>query len=171
MGVKRKAAVCSTVTILVIAFGLPEFEHSRLSPQGYELLTNTEGCRRQPYQCSAGVWTNGIGHTQNVNPDTRVTDAQIARNLLQDIRIAESHVQRCIRTPLTPGQYDAFVSFAFNVGGGAFCRSTLVKKAQAGDIIGSCKELERWVNADNKPVSGLIKRRRAEAEHCLGQSL
>ena len=72
----------------------------------------------------------------------------------------------CVKRPLTDGQKAAFLSFAFNVGNGAFCKSTLVRKANAGDMPGACAELSHWVYAGGKQLPGLVKRRTAEREMC-----
>ena len=72
----------------------------------------------------------------------------------------------CVRAPLTDGQRAAFLSFAFNVGDDAFCRSTLVRKANAGDFDGACAELSRWIYAGGKQLPGLVKRRAAERQLC-----
>ena len=71
-----------------------------------------------------------------------------------------------MRTPLTDGQKAAFLSFAFNVGNGAFCSSTLVRKANTGDMPGACSELSKWVYAGGKQLPGLVKRRAAERAMC-----
>ncbi|WMU75450.1 lysozyme (plasmid) [Enterobacter bugandensis] len=167
MSTKSKAVICSVAAILGIAFGLPEFKNTRLSREGYALVAQAEGCRREAYKCSAGVQTTGIGHTASVRPASSLSDPQIARLFIHDINIAEKNVNRCIHVPLTQFQYDAFVSLAFNIGGRAFCHSTLVREANAGNPGKACQELSRWVFADGKRNAGLAARRQREVLHCL----
>ena len=72
----------------------------------------------------------------------------------------------CVKRPMNDGQKAAFLSFAFNVGNGAFCSSTLVRKANAGDMPGACAELSRWTYAGGKQLQGLVNRRAAERKLC-----
>jgi lysozyme len=84
--------------------------------------------------------------------------------------LKHSKALECINHPLTDGQKAAFLSFAFNVGNGNFCGSTLVRKANAGDMRGACAELSRWVYAGGKELPGLVRRRAAERAMCEGQT-
>lgn len=86
--------------------------------------------------------------------------------MLYDDLLKHTKALECIKRPLSDGQKAAFVSFAFNVGNGAFCSSTLVRKANAGDIQGACTELDRWVYAGGKRLPGLITRRATERALC-----
>lgn len=167
MNLKSKALICSITAILGIAFAMPEIHRSQLSREGFALLAQAEGCRRDAYRCSANVWTTGIGHTTNVKLDSSLSDQQIARMFLGDVKTAETAVRRCINTRLTQFQYDSFVSLAFNIGSSAFCNSTLAKEANAGNINAACQELLRWVYASGKRVPGLENRRQRELEYCL----
>nr|WP_276554179.1 lysozyme [Cupriavidus gilardii] len=81
---------------------------------------------------------------------------------------ANAGVNSCVRVPLTDGQRTAFVSFTYNVGRGAFCGSTLVRKLNAGDYVGACNELPRWVYAKGVKLPGLVNRREQERALCLG---
>ena len=69
--------------------------------------------------------------------------------------------------PISQGELDAYVSFAYNVGLGAFERSTLLKKLKGGDRVGACNELKKWVYAGGRKLPGLVARRNAEAKMCL----
>ena len=71
--------------------------------------------------------------------------------------------------PLHQHEYDAFLSLAYNIGPGAFCGSTLVRKLNAEDYAGACAEILRWDKAGGKTVAGLTKRRQAEYRQCMGQ--
>ena len=89
--------------------------------------------------------------------------------MLSDDLVKHARALDCIKRPLTEGQRAAFVSFAYNVGEGAFCGSTLVKKANAGDLAGACAELSRWTMAGGKYWQGLANRRAAERAVCEGR--
>ncbi len=78
------------------------------------------------------------------------------------------HHDVCRWLPLTDGQRAAFLSFAFNVGEGVLCKSTLVRKANAGDLQGACAELSRWTYAGGKQLPGLVQRRAVERQMCEG---
>ena len=130
------------------------------------LVMQYEGTIPKTYRDPVGILTACTGHT---GPELRMgqtfTRQQCDEMLFADL---EKHASAlaCIRQPLTDGQTAAFLSFAFNIGEGAFCKSTLVRKANAGDMPGACAELSRWVNAGGKPLPGLVKRRAAERQMC-----
>ena len=107
------------------------------------------------------------GHDdQTMTPGKRFTDAECRAMLDQDL-LKHSEALDCIKTPMTDGQKAAFLSFAFNVGNKAFCDSTLVRKANAGDLPGACAELLRWTRAGDKELPGLVRRRNAEYQLCV----
>ena len=110
------------------------------------------------------------GHDdQTMTPGKRFTAAECQAMLDQDL-LKHSEALDCIKTPMTDGQKAAFLSFAFNVGNQAFCRSTLAKKANQGDLLGACAELSRWTLAGGKELPGLVRRRAAERAMCEGKS-
>jgi lysozyme len=87
--------------------------------------------------------------------------------LADSLELANNAVDSCIKAPLPDYRRAALVSFAYNVGGGALCGSTLARKLNAGDTVGACNELTRWDRAGGKRLPGLTKRRAAEREMCL----
>jgi GH24 family phage-related lysozyme (muramidase) len=119
------------------------------------------------YICPAGYPTIGYGHV--VNPDERqqfasgITSEQAEALLRQDVQIAERAVLRLITVPLTDGQFDALVSFTFNLGAGALQRSTLRRKVNRGDHAAVPPEFRKWVWAGGRKLEGLVRRREAEA--------
>lgn len=125
-----------------------------------------EGKVNRTYVDPVGVLTSCYGHT---GPELRkgqvFTDEQCLAQLQTDL-VKHATALECIKHPLTDGQRAAFVSFAFNVGNSAFCGSTLVRKANVGDIEGACAELSRWTYAGGKQLPGLVKRRTAERKQC-----
>lgn len=130
------------------------------------LVQHYEGTVLSTYRDPVGIITACTGHT---GPELKMgqtyTREQCEEMLYKDLaKHADALI--CVRTPLTDGQRAAFLSFAFNVGDDAFCRSTLVRKANAGDINGACAELSRWTYASGKQLPGLVRRRAAERQLC-----
>ena len=127
-----------------------------------------EGLRLWAYRDPVGVLTACWGHTgADVQSGQRYTRQQ-CRELLEADLARHAEALACIRQPLTDGQKAAFVSFAYNVGPQAFCGSSLVRKANAGDLAGACAELDKWVYAKGQRLPGLVKRRAAERAMCEG---
>lgn len=130
------------------------------------LVARYEGTVLRSYRDPVNVLTSCTGHT---GPELRdgqtFTREQCEEMLYQDLA-RHADALSCITVPLTDGQRAAFVSFAFNVGDEAFCRSTLVRKANSGDMDGACAELSRWTYAGGKQLPGLVRRRAAERQLC-----
>lgn len=158
---------CAVLVVMALAISLPSFSTLRISSEGLLLLANAEGCRTSPYQCSAGVWTNGIGHTRGVIPTAEVNERQIAINLIDDVQRVESGIARCMPVAMPQGVYDATISFAFNVGVGAVCRSTYARLINQQQWPAACDQLMRWVYVKGVPDKGIETRRRAERALCL----
>ena len=125
-----------------------------------------EGTVLRSYRDPIGIVTACTGHT---GPELRMgqtfTKEQCTEMLYVDL-LKHAQALECVKRPMSDGQKAAFLSFAFNVGNGAFCSSTLVRKANAGDMPGACAELSRWTYAGGKQLPGLIKRRAAERQLC-----
>lgn len=140
-----------------------------LSAAGLVSIANLEGFSEKAYIPIPGdVPTIGFGSTDGVRMGDTITPQKALERLMRDVGVAESAIGRCVKVPLSQSEYDAFTSFAFNVGGKAFCESTLVKKLNAGDYDGACDELERWVYSQKKVVPGLVNRRQVEHRLCTG---
>ena len=125
-----------------------------------------EGTVLRSYRDPVGIITACTGHTSPELKMGQVYTRQQCEEMLYKDLVKHADALSCIRQPLTDGQRAAFVSFAFNVGNSAFCGSTLVRKANAGDINGACAELSRWTYASGKHLPGLVKRRAAERQLC-----
>lgn len=158
---------CSVVAVLALAALLPDFRLLRTSPDGLALLADLEGCRLRPYQCSAGVWTSGIGHTTGVAPKRDITERDAAKNLVADVLNTERRLAACAPVDMPPQVYDAVVSFAFNVGTGAACKSTLVYFLNQKKWQQACDQLPRWVYIDGVRNTGLENRRKRELAWCM----
>lgn len=126
------------------------------------LIRQFEGCRLSAYRCPAGIPTIGIGHTRGVKMTDRCSVQQADLWLTEDLQDAEAAVSSLVKVPLSQGQFDALVSFVFNLGAGAFKQSTLLKRLNAGLPIAAADEFKRWVNSDGVRLQGLVNRRAAE---------
>lgn len=158
---------CSVAAVLALAVLLPDFRLLNTSPEGLALIGDLEGCRLRPYQCSAGVWTSGIGHTAGVVPKGDITERQAAANLVSDVLSTERRLAVCAPVDMPQPVYDALVSFAFNVGTGAACKSTLVGFIRRQQWRQACDQLSRWVYVDGVKNDGLENRRARERAVCL----
>ena len=140
-----------------------------LSATGLVALTQYEGFRSEAYIPVEGdVPTIGFGTTDGVQMGDTISVPEALNRLQSDVRKAEDSVKSCVTVPLTQNQFDAFTSLSYNIGGSAFCNSTLVRKLNSGDYQGACAELKRWIYVDGRVVQGLVNRREAEYQRCIG---
>ncbi len=137
------------------------------SQAGINLIKSFEGCKLTAYQDSVGVWTIGYGHTANVYSGMKITEAQAEAYLKQDLKTSENAVNNKVTYSIKQNQFDALVSFTFNVGSGNFGSSTLLKKLNQGDISGAANEFTKWIYAGGEILDGLVRRRAAEKEMFL----
>ncbi|ELI6452490.1 lysozyme [Yersinia ruckeri] len=158
---------CSVAVVLALSALLPNYQQIKTSANGLALIANLEGCRLEPYQCSAGVWTSGIGHTAGVKPANAISERQAAANLVADVILVERRVDQCMPVAMPPPVYDAVVSFAFNVGTGAACRSTLATFIKRQQWREACQQLPRWSYVNGVWNRGVNNRRAAELAHCI----
>ena len=135
-----------------------------ISKKGIDLIKRFEGCRLKAYRCPAGVWTIGYGHTGNVKSTDVITQEKAEEILKRDLKVHEDNVKRVVKIALTQNQFDALVSFEYNVGYGAFANSTLLKLLNSGNYNAAAKQFERWVHVGDNILEGLIRRRNAEKE-------
>ncbi len=141
----------------------------KASPNAYELIKKYEGLRLRAYRCPAGVLTIGYGHTSDVTEGMAITNEEAEQFLSQDITVAENAINK-YNLALNQNQFDALVSFVFNVGAGNFDRSTLLCKLKVNpydNTIGD--EFLRWVYATGRIISGLQKRRADEVRLYIKQ--
>ncbi|APG19283.1 glycoside hydrolase [Kosakonia radicincitans] len=158
---------CSAAAVLALAVLVPDFRLLHTSQPGLALIADLEGCRLRPYQCSAGVWTSGIGHTAGVAPTRDISEKEAAVNLVADVLHVERRLAACAPVAMPSQVYDAVVSFAFNVGTAAACRSTLVWFINHKQWQQACNQLPRWVFINGDRNRGLENRRERERAWCL----
>ena len=128
-----------------------------------------EGYRESAYRPVPGdVPTIGFGTTEGVKMGDRTDPVQALTRKLADVRKFEGALRTCVKVPLHQHEYDAFLSLAYNIGSGAFCASTLVRKLNGGDYAGACAEILRWDKFQGQPLRGLTLRRQNEHRQCLG---
>lgn len=136
-----------------------------------------EGYRDRAYEDAAGVPTLGFGSTRTdsgrpVAHGDRTDPVRAVQRLAADADATARAIARCIgEVPLAQHEFDAFVSLAYNIGAGAFCRSTLVRKLreQPPDYAGACREILRWTRSAGQELPGLVRRRQAEYRQCMGE--
>ncbi|MNL10554.1 Lysozyme RrrD [compost metagenome] len=133
--------------------------------QNKQAIKTAEGLRLTAYKDGGGVWTIGYGHTgADVREGLTIPLSEAERLLTRDLRVAENHVNGAVKVKLTQNQFDALVSFVYNVGGEAFRSSTMLKKLNTGDYLGAADQFPRWNKDNGKVVDGLTNRRREERE-------
>lgn len=125
-----------------------------------------EGKENRAYRDPVGIVTICYGHTATARLGQTHTDEECDRLLQADLGKAFEAVDRYVRVPLPVERRAALASFVYNVGEGAFRSSTLLRKLNAGDTAGACKELDRWIYAKGQVLPGLVKRRATERELC-----
>lgn len=136
----------------------------QLSPNGVELIKHFEGCKLTAYRCSADVWTIGYGSTgPHVYEGLSITEEYAEELLRDDLLRFESGVLSAVTVPINQDQYDALVSFAFNVGLGNLKSSTLLRKLNSRNYVGAGNEFQRWNRAKGRVLNGLTRRRHAES--------
>lgn len=137
------------------------------SDKGIALIKQFEGCKLTAYQDSVGVWTIGYGWTQPfdgkpIRAGMTIKQETAERLLKTGLVGYESDVSRLVKVGLTQGQFDALVSFTYNLGARSLSTSTLLRKLNVGDYAGAADEFLRWNKAGGKVLNGLTRRREAE---------
>lgn len=141
-----------TLTLSAVAFG------AIVAYEGYSPVAYTP--------VPGDKLTIGFGSTEQVRPGDTITAPKAVIRALQDMGKYEGAVKQCVQVPLHQYEYDSFLSLAYNIGPTAFCGSTLVKKLNAGDYAGACREILRWNRFQGRELAGLTKRRETEFRRC-----
>ena len=147
----------------------------KTSDKGVALIKQFEGFRSKPYLCPAGVPTIGYGSTYYPDGkkvtlrDKPVTEADATAMLRSMLIRYENGVSRYVQVPITQGQFDALVSFAYNLGLAALKGSTLLRLVNERNYVGAAAQFSRWNKAGGKVLPGLTRRREAERKLFVGQ--
>lgn len=128
------------------------------------MIKDHEGLRLKAYADPVGVWTIAWGHTRRVYPGQTITKEQAEALLRDDLADAEACVHRNVTVSLTQGQFDALVSFVFNLGCGALRRSSLLRHLNAGEYEKAAQQFPRWKHAGGQVLRGLVRRREDERQ-------
>lgn len=136
----------------------------KLSTDGARLIEASEGFVPHPYRDAVGVWTIGFGSTKGVGPNTKnLTRAQAERRMMREIDASYGAAINALRLPLNQNQFDALVSFVYNVGPGGVAASTGIGEALRNhDWQRAADELLKWDKAGGRQLEGLTRRRKAE---------
>ena len=136
----------------------------KISNTGIDLIKHFEGCETEAYLCPAGVPTIGYGHIKGVQMGDVITEAQAHEMLVEELEEYESYINDFVTVSLNQNQFDAMVSWVYNLGSGNLRASTLLKVLNSGDYSGVPEQIMRWNKAGGKVLEGLTRRRQAEAD-------
>ncbi|GGE54321.1 lysozyme [Agaricicola taiwanensis] len=145
---------------------------SRLGAAGFAALMVSfvgawEGLRLTSYPDVVGVWTACYGETHGIRPGQRFSKAECDARLIDSLKTHERGMLRCLTRPLPDEVHGAFLSLTYNIGVGAFCKSTAARLANAGDLKGACAAIQRFNKAGGVVWKGLVRRRAAEYDLCM----
>ena len=122
--------------------------------KGIELIKHFEGCELEAYKCPAGVWTIGYGHIKGVKEGMTITESQAEEMLKSELNEYEGYINNLVTAELNQNQFDAMVSWVYNLGGGNLKASTLLKVLNSGDYDGVPAQMMRWNKAGGKVLEG-----------------
>ena len=132
--------------------------------KGIELIKHFDGCELEAYHCAAGVPTIGYGHIKGVQMGDTITQEQAEEMLVEELNEYEGYINNMVTVELNQNQYDAMVSWVYNLGGGNLKASTLLRVLNQGEFDGVPAQIMRWNKAGGKVLEGLTRRRQAEAD-------
>ena len=140
------------------------------SATAFITLVTSEGYSDHAYIPVKGdVPTIGFGTTQGVKIGQHTTPIAALKATRKDVDTYEKAIKKCINVPLNQNEYDAYVDLAYNIGPGAFCHSTLIKKLNEQHYEEACKEILNWDVFKGRKLAGLTKRRHEEYARCMGE--
>lgn len=137
----------------------------KIGERGLELIKSFETLELEAYPdpgTGGEPWTIGWGHTGGVRPGDTCTEEQADAWLEEDVATAERAINRLVKVKLTQNQFDALCSLIYNIGVGAFEKSTLLRKLNFRDFLGAAAEFKRWNKSGGRVMKGLTRRRLAE---------
>ena len=136
----------------------------KISDEGFDLIKHFEGCKLEAYKCVAGVWTIGYGYTKDVQEgdvwDKEKAEFMLWRELEDEYEV---YVNDLVTVPINQSQFDALVSWVYNLGPANLKNSTMLKKLNAGEYEEVPSQMKKWNKANGKVLEGLIRRRAAES--------
>ena len=135
----------------------------KISQEGISLIKKFEGCEYNAYKCAADVLTIGYGHTKDVKEGDLVTQQEAENLLTKDLEEFEGYVLDAVEMPMSQYQFDAMVSWTFNLGPNNLKSSSMLKVLNKGNYEDVPAQIKRWNKAGGKVLEGLIRRREAEA--------
>ena len=151
---------------------LPHFlqeKQMKISNNGLQLIKHFEGLVLKAYKCPAGVWTIGYGHTKDVQPGDEWSESHADHMLEVEMEEYEGYIHDSVTAPINQDQFDALVSWVYNLGGGNLNASTMLKVLNAGQYEEVPAQMMRWNKAGGKVLEGLTRRRQAEANLFMGK--
>ena len=141
----------------------------KISAEGLNLIKHFEGLELEAYKCPAGVWTIGYGHTKDVQEGDTWSESHADHMLEVEMEEYENYIHDLVTCPLSQNQFDALVSWVYNLGSSNLQASTLLKRLNAGDYPDVPNQIKRWNKAGGKVLEGLVRRREAEASMFEGK--
>jgi lysozyme len=152
------------VDVAVVAKASIYRKNMKTSKDGLQLIKDFEGLELNAYKCAAGVWTIGYGHIKGVQEGMSISEARANEMLNEELTEYENYINKGVTVPLSQCQFDAMVSWVYNLGNGNLSSSTLLKVLNSGDYAGVPAQMLRWNKAGGKVLAGLTRRRQAEAD-------
>jgi lysozyme len=152
------------VDVAVVAKASIYRKNMKTSKDGLQLIKDFEGLELNAYKCAAGVWTIGYGHIKGVQEGMSISEARANEMLNEELTEYENYINKGVTVPLSQCQFDAMVSWVYNLGNGNLTSSTLLKVLNSGDYAGVPAQMLRWNKAGGKVLAGLTRRRQAEAD-------
>jgi len=141
----------------------------KISSEGLDLIKKFEGLELTAYKCAAGVWTIGYGHTKDVQEGDEWSEAHANHMLEVELEEFEGYINDNVTVALSQHQFDALVSWVYNLGPANLKASTMLKVLNSGDYEGVPAQIQRWNKAGGKVLEGLIRRRKAESLLFMGR--
>ena len=141
----------------------------KTSIEGLALIKKFEGLELEAYKCAAGVWTIGYGHTKDVQEGDVWSESHADHMLEVELEEFEGYINNNVTVALSQNQFDALVSWVYNLGPANLKASTMLKVLNSGDYEGVPAQIKRWNKAGGKVLKGLIRRREAEALLFVGR--
>ena len=141
----------------------------KTSIEGLALIKKFEGLELEAYKCAAGVWTIGYGHTKDVQEGDVWSESHADHMLEVELEEFEGYINNNVTVALSQNQFDALVSWVYNLGPANLKASTMLKVLNSGDYEGVPAQIKRWNKAGGKVLEGLIRRREAEALLFVGR--